>query len=96
VRAGVDLVPKPEAILFPCFHLSIDAREVRPDYDLDAYRRGEARTTEERFARSLLLELEAESDPARRKVIEAALYYGLDALRFGDVAPRYEHVGERA
>ena len=96
VRAGVDLLPRPEAIAFPCFHLSIDGRAVRPDYDLEAYRRGEARTTEERFARSLLVELEAEADPARRRVLEAALYYGLDALRFGDVAPRYEHVAEGA
>jgi predicted MPP superfamily phosphohydrolase len=96
VRAGVDLAPRVEDIPFPCFHLQIDAREVRPDYDLEAYRRGEARTTEERFARSLLVELEAEADPARRRVLESALYYGLDAIRFGDVAPRYEHVGEGA
>jgi DNA repair exonuclease SbcCD nuclease subunit len=96
VRPGVDLVPRPEAVGFACFHLSIDARDVRPDYDLEPFRRGEARTTEERFARSLLVELENEADPARRRVIEAALYYGLDAIRFGDVAPRYEHVGDRA
>ena len=96
VRAGVDLAPRPEAIAYPCFHLAIDSRAVRPDYDLEAYRRGEPRTTEERFARSLLAELEAEADPARRRVLEAALYYGLDALKFGDVSPRYEHVGEGA
>ena len=96
VRAGVDLAPRPESIPFACFHLAIDSRGVRPDYDLDAYRRGEPRTTEERFARSLMAELEAEADPARRRVLEAALYYGLDAIRFGDVAPRYEHVGEGA
>ena len=63
---------------------------------LEAFRRGEPRTTEERFARSLLAELENEIDPARRRVLEAALYYGLDALRFGDVSPRYEHVGGEA
>lgn len=95
-RAGVDLAPRAEAIAFPCFHLQLEARGIRPDYDLDAYRRGEARTTEERFARSLLVELEAEADPARRGVLEAALYYGLDAIRFGDVAPRYEHIGDGA
>jgi hypothetical protein len=29
-------------------------------------------------------------------VLEAALYYGLDALKLGDVAPRYEFTGEAA
>ena len=29
----------------------------------------------------------------QRRVVEAALYYGLDALRLGDVAPRYESAG---
>ncbi len=93
VRPGVDVRPRREAIPFACFHLAIDPSGLRPDYDLESYRRGEGRTTEERFARSLLAEMEAEADPARRRVLEAALYYGLDALRLGDVAPRYEHVG---
>jgi hypothetical protein len=92
VRPGVALGLKSEAIAFPCFHLHLDASRLRPDYDLDAYRKGEPRTTEERFARSLLAELDAETDPARRGLLEAALYYGLDALRLGDVAPRYEYV----
>jgi DNA repair protein SbcD/Mre11 len=96
VRAGVDLAPRPGTITFPCFHLSIDSRGIRPDYDLDVYRRAEPRTAEERFARSLLADIDAEPDSARRAVLEAALYYGLDALRFGDVAPRYEPVGEGA
>ena len=96
VRPGVDVKPRPESIPFACFHLSIDAGGLRPDYDLEAYRRGEGKTTEERFARSLLAELEAEADPARRRILESALYYGLDALRLGDVAPRYEHVGAGA
>ena len=93
VRPGVALGLKAESIAFPCFHLHLDASRLRPDYDLDAYKKGEPRTTEERFARSLLAEIDAETDPARRRVLEAALYYGLDALRLGDVAPRYEHVG---
>ena len=46
--------------------------------------------TEERFARSLLEEMDAEPDPERKRLLEAALFYGLDALKLGDVAPRYE------
>jgi exonuclease SbcD len=95
-RPGVSLGLRPESVPFPCFHLSLDMSRLRPDYDLEAYRRAEPRTTEERFARSLLAELDAEADPARRRVLESALYYGLDALRLGDVAPRYEHVGADA
>src|SRR5439155_21181854 len=71
------------------FWVRIDASAVRPDYDLDAYRRGEGRTTEEKFARSLLAEIDASTDVERKRVLEEALYYGLDALHMGDVAPRY-------
>jgi len=93
VRSGIDVKARAEDVPFKCFHLSLDATALRPDYDLDAYRRIEPKTTEERFVRSLLAELDAEADPARKRIVEAALYYGLDALRLGDVAPRYEHAG---
>ena len=89
-RPGVDLRTRTEDDTTRCFWLRIDASGLRPDYDLELYRRGEPRTTEERFARSLLDEIEETKDPERRRVLEAALFYGLDALRFGDVAPRYE------
>jgi hypothetical protein len=92
VRPGVRLEPNPGDFPGRCFFLRFDTSQLRPDYDLELYRRGEPRTTEERFARSLLVEIEAETDPARRLLLEAALYYGLDALRLGDVSPRYEHV----
>jgi hypothetical protein len=92
----VDLSPRPADFAGRCFHLAIDPSGLRPDYDLDAYRRGEPLTTEQRFARSLLVEIEAEADPGRRRLLEAALYYGLDALRLGDVAPRYELLEETA
>lgn len=90
-RPGVDLLPKQGDEGSRYFWLKLDASGLRPDYDLSIYRRGDARTTEERFARSLLEEMDQEADPERRRVLEAALYYGLDALRLGDVAPRYEH-----
>jgi hypothetical protein len=90
VRPGAALTPRPEDFAGRAWHVLVDAAELRPDYDLQAYRRGEPRTTEERFARSLLAEIEDEGDPERRGLLEAALYYGLDALKQGAVAPRYE------
>jgi DNA repair exonuclease SbcCD nuclease subunit len=82
------------------FHLRVDVRRMRPDHDLDLYRSHDPSTTEERFARALLSELERESDPVRRARIESALYYGLDAFRLQEVVPAYEELeepsGERA
>jgi hypothetical protein len=74
------------------FHMRADTTGVRPDYDLSAYRTGEGRTTEERFARSLLDDLDAETDPAARAVIEQALHYGLDAFKLRDVTPVFDEV----
>lgn len=75
------------------FHVRLDARGVRPDYDLDALRRGEAVTTEDRFARTLLERMDAETDPARRADLEDALVHGLDAFRLHEVAPAHEEPG---
>ena len=90
VLPGVDLAPRAEDFAERVWCLLPDAAELRPDYDLAAYRRGEPRTTEERFARALLAAIEDERDPERRAELESALYYGLDALKQGRVAPRYE------
>ena len=76
------------------FHLRLDLRRLRPDYDLDAYLAVDATTTEERFARALLEQRDRETDPERRAVIESALYYGLDAFRLREVVPAYEDLGE--
>jgi hypothetical protein len=75
------------------FHVRLDARAVRPDYDLAPLRTGEAVTTEDRFARTLLERMDAEPDPARRADLEAALFYGLDAFRLHEVVPAYEELG---
>ncbi len=74
------------------FHLRTDLTDVRPDHDLAAYRTGDGKTTEERFARELLAQLDAETDPAQRAVIERALAYGLDAFRLREVLPAPEEV----
>jgi DNA repair exonuclease SbcCD nuclease subunit len=72
------------------FHVTADLSALKPDYDVDRYRDGTLRTTEARFARELLGRLDAETDPARRRILENALYYGLDALLQKSVVPRYE------
>lgn len=76
------------------FHLRIDSSRVRPDYDLASMRVSESGTTEERFARMMLERLDATTDPAERGLIEAALYYGLDAFRLHETVPAYEEMAE--
>jgi len=71
-----------------------DRGAVRPDYELDALRASEGRTTEERFARDLLSRIDAETDPDQRVALERALYYGLDAFRVREVVPQWEEVTE--
>lgn len=74
------------------FHLRFDTTGVRPDYDLASYRAREPKTTEERFALELLARIDAEGDPARRAVIERALYHGLDAFKLREVATAWDEV----
>ncbi len=74
------------------FHMRADTTGVRPDYDLAAYREGEGRTTEERFARELLAQLDAATDPEARATLERALQYGLDAFKLREVAPVADEV----
>jgi DNA repair exonuclease SbcCD nuclease subunit len=76
------------------FYLRVDLRNVRPDYDLEFYRRSDASTTEERFAKAMLDRLDAEKSPRERAILESALYYGLDAFRLREVVPVYEELGE--
>ena len=84
---GVDLKSR-------AFHLRVDLRGARPDYDLEAFMMRGPRTTEERFACALLEKLVEERDPARRALLESAIYYGLDAFRLREVVPAYEEMGE--
>jgi exonuclease SbcD len=76
------------------FHVRWENGGVRPDYDLDALRAGEGRTTEQRFARELLAKIDAETDAGQRAALERALYYGLDAFRVREVIPQWEEVAE--
>ncbi len=72
------------------FHVSFDLSRLKPDYNIDRYREESMKTTEARFAREMLRRIEAEADPARRRLLENALYYGLDALVQREIRPRYE------
>jgi DNA repair protein SbcD/Mre11 len=76
------------------FHVRWDKGDVRPDYDLDALRAGDGRTTEQRFARELLARIDAEADAGQRATLARALYYGLDAFRVREVFPQWEEVAE--
>ncbi|HTR97010.1 MAG TPA: metallophosphoesterase [Candidatus Acidoferrales bacterium] len=90
--AGVHWAGPGAAARARLFCLRVDASAVRSDYDLDAYRTAEPRTTEERFARELLARLDAETDPQTRATIELALRYGLDAFRLREVVPAPDEV----
>lgn len=70
--------------------LRVDASGVRPDYDLEVLRTSSGESTEERFARALLGEMDAAANDTQRAEVERALYYGLDAFRLGEVTPAYE------
>ena len=93
---GVRLAGVSDELASRVFHMRLDTRRVRPDYDLDDYRRQDPTTTEERFARALLEQLDQEDDPAQRALIESALYYGLDAFRLKEVTPAYEEIEAEA
>ena len=92
--AGVRYNSPGEDLRSRTFFLRIDASALRPDYDLEAMRAGEARTTEEKFVHTLLEQLDAAPDEEARATIERALYHGLDAFRLREVVPAYEEVSE--
>ncbi len=73
------------------FHVVLDASEVRPNYDIEEILRGDsgADTLEARFVRALVEEMDAERDPRRKRLLEEAIGYGLDALRLGKVRMRH-------
>lgn len=74
------------------FHLRFDRSGLRPDYDLAAYRAREPKTTEDRFAVELLAQIDAETDAARRAVLERALFHGLDAFKLREVSQAWDEV----
>jgi DNA repair exonuclease SbcCD nuclease subunit len=87
---GIDATVPAELASERFFHVVFDSSGVKPDYDLEVYLREGLSSTEGRFAREMKARLDGETDPARRRLIENALYYGLDALVLKEVVPRYE------
>ena len=72
------------------FQLTFDTSRLKPDYDLEVYLRQGVDSTEARFVREMKSRIEAENEPGQRRLLESALYYGLDALIQNEVVPRYE------
>ena len=70
-----------------CWHVHI-VNMVEPDYDLENYLSGDAKTVEARYARELLTRLEVTQDSKERAILREALYLGLDALIRGQVVVR--------
>jgi len=90
VAPGIDIQVPENALADRFFHAAVDPSRLRPAYDIERYRREELRTTEARFAREMLRRIDESSDPRTRRLLENALFYGLDALIQKEVSPRYE------
>lgn len=75
-------------------HLVVD-QQIRPGYDLSAYvREGGVETIERRLVKEMQRRISNAASDDERNVLEAALYYGLDALvqgRCDTVYARYFH-----
>ncbi len=87
---GIDLRLPDGFLADRYFHVVVDLSRLRPAYDLERYRNEDLRTTEARFAREMLGRMDGAATPEARRLIENALYYGLDALVQREVVPRYE------
>jgi hypothetical protein len=74
------------------FHVAIDASGVRPDYDFEKYlHEPELMTSVEgEFVKTLTNRGTQAKDEREKRLIRAALYYGLDALTEGRICGRYE------
>jgi len=92
---GVRYAVAGDEVAAQVFALRID-HSAPPDHDLAGLRARVPTTTEDRFAHALLAELDAETDPAKRGRLTAALYHGLDAFRVRAVAPGYESLSAPA
>ena len=73
------------------YHVCIDVSRVKPDYDIKTYTKEgvDSNLVETQFVRKLLQEIE-QAKGQQKRILEQALYYGLDALKRGQVEPRYE------
>lgn len=91
--------PRGESLKLPAdllageyFHVAPDRGGLQPDYDLDKYLQEPElmRSVEGDYVKALLNQEAEATDETKRKIIRAALYYGLDALIEGKLCGRYE------
>src|SRR5262249_22635705 len=94
LNPGVRWTAPSSEVFARAFHVRWDRGAVRPDYDLNALRKSDGRTTEERFALEMLRPLDAEADAEQRLALQRSLFYGLDAFRIREVHPLWEEVTE--
>jgi DNA repair exonuclease SbcCD nuclease subunit len=87
---GIDTSLPPDFLADRYFHVAFDTTGLKPDYDLGVYLGSGIRSTEGRFVKEITSLMEEERDTERRRILENALYYGLDALIQKEVVPRYE------
>lgn len=74
------------------FHVAFDRSGLMPDYDLDKYLREPdlMRSVEGEFVKALVNRERMAQDEEEKRIIRAALYYGLDALTEKKICGRYE------
>jgi len=91
-KAGFEVKLPDDFLRGRFFSVDFDCEELTPDYDIEELcsEKGSTLTVERKFVQLLSERLKAETDPSEKKLLEHALYYGLDALRLKEVRPRYE------
>jgi DNA repair exonuclease SbcCD nuclease subunit len=74
------------------FHVAMDPGGLRPDYDFDKYLHEPElmRSVEGEFFRTIKNRGVQTKDEEEKRILRAALYYGLDALTEGRICGRYE------
>jgi len=89
---GSDLDLPKELLAEKYFHVAVDPSGLLPDYDLQKYLREPElmRSVEGEFVKELLNREAEAQDEKEKRLIRAALYYGLDALTEGKICRRYE------
>ncbi len=90
--AGMSLKLPPDLLADKYFHVAVDASGVRPGYDLKKYLHEPElmRSVEAQFVKELVNKGQAARGDEEKRVIRAALYYGLDALTQDKICGRYE------
>jgi len=71
------------------FHINFDKSNIQPDYNIERYLSDKTDTIESTFVKELKSMSKNTSDEEEVKIIENAIYYGLDALTQKTVKPRH-------